>query len=1138
MSIYISCHPIDDLFAIQILVYMRQMGVVVRRLPISNDASTGDIDSGDIVIMVLRSEYINSDFYSELACKLTNCTVLPILRSPIAISDWADKEVLNPIVDFSNYKEEQIASGLQQLAVMLTSLNSADINTHVLIDELLSSNLEAETLHHWRPVYLLEHLNFGRILPSRLPIYHLLSNGSFEVRSGVHASSSAYRVDRLSNIATSRESCLVNCGDIDTNLVALFMVYIDQQSIISSDSYTIPLLLDVRIWDKDLSSAQWLSEKTGIKKAALGSIQKNHFTIYIYGLDHSNIDPSQVNKDIVQWWNQISPTLSLVMICPSSVFTLGVDVEEFPVIQSNWELLQQVCALYHERAFAQYIMSSAIEVDSNRKFLAQNPILTTTLLSIDFGDEVSFSELSPKDYFECLIKNLWGCASRNTDEYLSVEDGFAKIAAIMTENRKDFISYEDALIYIPSESLLHKCIDSGLFSLVCGKLRFSLLILQNYYTALALMRYGIPSHLPSLTLGSNSARIPQKWDKSLILASYFVKSDNLDKLISRIADSDPLVALECLVVSRQRNSPLYSLVIEKNLESLVSIGDFRTDFAKYLYDFDASMAQAILVESVQSGNWEVRRYAYQTLNRLNFPLKVGLIESLADLNDDSRPNVALALKRISADALPTLFRLLQSDNDTTRYNAIWALGETVNKAVVPALVNLLDDSNVSVAVLAAGVIARTHDVYALPYLLRHLRHRHIHVRTAVEDAIMTLFDQQPDAFIKILKRLDVSTRSQMVIYLSTSKFSKLNINLLLQLTQDEDVDVRIAAIQALAPVKEPQVIARFKECLDDMSKSRLNKSSVGEIVSRILSNVSHGDSGSNFHAKSSAMNSSQIVKARLLSAKSHHPNPDDGQGIGDKGASSESDTNLEDGYVTDILTQLRSRKWDTSNNAAKMLRDYMKSLRGNASSKVINQVLETLNDDDWVIRWTGVESLGWVGNVYVVPHLIQRLSDTNWKIRVAAIRALTEIKDNSAIVGLSKLNTDTNTVVREAAAEALGFLDSKQAVVPLGVFASDSEDFVRLASVESLGRLCDKITTSFLLSALKDTSEHVRWAAANGLLGIADEKILPQLIPSLSDVGGPYWEQKRICDVIIDILKKINTEGAKKAIAEWQTSQV
>ncbi len=1086
----------------------------------------------DIVILILRSEYLRSDAYNQLLSRITNCTILPVLRSPIDILDWTDNDIINPIIDFTNYTEEHLTTGLYRLAEILSTQANIDTDTTVTTLDTNFRKLEAEVLRLLMPAYLLETVNYGRSSLQEHPIHKLLETMSFGVFSGLEKSTNKiYRTDSLLNIVKSRESCTINCGDIDTHLIAAYLVNTEREFFTHSPQHTFPLLLDTRNWNKEFSSTKWLYDQLGVKQAQIDDLQEPHVTVYAYGYEQS-VNPNGFEEKFRKWWNRTSPALSLIMLCSATEYSLFDDSKELVIKQNawNWDQLQHLCAIYPDRAFAKYMLSCDAEQSPHAHNLVQNPVLVAILLSVDYAQGIHFLDLSPKDYFEHLINNLWGLVRRN--DYTAIEDGISKLGAIMTENCKTFVAYEDALSYMQSDSLLQRCIDIGLFVLESGKLHFSLSIIQHYFAALALVKYGVPSRLPSLTLNSQSARIPQKWDAPLILASQFSSSDKLDRLIRRIANSDPLLAIQCLVSSGQHNPHLYEYIIEKNLESLVNIGDFRTDFARFLYSSDISMARDILLEALRNGKWEVRQYAYQTIRGMKFPLMAGLIEALTSLNSDTKADIALVLKRIAANALPTLFHLLHYDDDITRCNAIWAIGEIADKASVPALVTLLDDNSVKVATLAARTIASSQDVCALPYLVNQLQHRHIVTRKAVADAIISLFAQQHDNFVKVIRQLDISMRRQIVIYLSSSKFNKLKIDLLLELTQDDDIDIRIAAIQALGPIKEDRVITRLKECLGDMSKSRLHKSSVSEIVSRIMSSVPHSENVSSLLDKSQTMNSSQIVKARLLNVKTHNSTHNDVVP-----SHSASDTILEDAYVVDILTQLRSRQWDTSNNAAKMLRDYMKSLRGNASSKVINQVLETLNDDDWVIRWTGVESLGWVGNIHVVPHLVQRLSDANWKVRVAAIRALAEIKDNSAIAGLSKLSTDTNTVVREAAAEALGYMDGKQAVVTLEVFANDSEDFVRLASVESLGRICDKVAMSALLTALKDTSEHVRWAAANGLMGIADATMLPKLIPSLSDIGGPYWEQKRICDVIIDILKKINTEEAKNVIVEWQTNQ-
>ena len=126
----------------------------------------------------------------------------------------------------------------------------------------------------------------------------------------------------------------------------------------------------------------------------------------------------------------------------------------------------------------------------------------------------------------------------------------------------------------------------------------------------------------------------------------------------------------------------------------------------------------------------------------------------------------------------------------------------------------------------------------------------------------------------------------------------------------------------------------------------------------------------------------------------------------------------------------------------------------------------------------------------------------------------------------------------KAAAEALGLLGGKEAIQGLEYAAADQEDFVRLAAVEGLGKTHLKAAEKTLLLALKDKSEHVRWAAANGLSSIASNETVSLLLPSLDDTTGPYWEQKRICDVIVDILKQIGSDEALKAVANWGNNKV
>ena len=1162
MSIYISYHPVDRLFASELLAYLRNHGFIPKQFPLNCEEGIDiALSKNDVVIAILRPEYIKSPFYVRLSEQFSNINIFPILRVPITIEDWGENITLNPVADFSGRDEGQIHSNMKKLSHLLVSCAQAPTEMRPNATEIYMNCLETALQQVFFSLDLLEKMNYECDSVFKTPIRTLLETIKFKIVSCpdpffITGNHSLERTDYLENIAKYRESSTLVCDYLDSQLVAAFMVDVMRHQLIYSSGKTpMPLMLNIENWDKQILWSEWLAGQLNISDESLESNTTGDLILYVYGFEHSPLKVSQFRESFKAWWRSISPPPLLMILCPylDSTYENNSDYGTLIIrpVECDLSQIEQFYSKYSNRPFAQFILS-CIDKNENITLLSyflENPTFAAILLSVRFEQGIEFSKQHLPYFFQQFISNLWNSENdENNTDFSEITDALSRIAAILVDRQKSFILYDEALKFTQSEILLNKCINRGLFFLRDNKLRFSNSTIQNYFAAIALVQYGVPSQLPRLTLTNLCDRIPQRWDDSVIISSHIAALH--DDLLKRIADTDPILALRCVVSGVALSTLTYSYVIDKNLDALVDVGDFRLNFAKLLYKINPVAAKAILVEVLRNARWSLRMTAYSMFQELDKSTMSGLVESLSNINDRTRAKVSHGVRRIGLNTLPTLFQLLKNDNAATRQNAIWAITELKDKACVPALVGMLWDNNPLVIAQAVDTLGKIHDVQSVPYLARCLQYRHTGIRKVVVNALIEIQGKQIDHFVEIVRQMDAALRRLIVLYLSTSQKTTL-LAFLLAFSYDEDVDVKIAAIEGLATIAEPHVILRLEECLEDMSKSRLSKSSVSEIVSKILSNISsRGQTGINNDTKK-PLNSSQIVKSRLLNAKEQHPNPnppDSEKHIYSQLQQVTEDLDVvpkandlllspEDAYVSDILGQLRSGKWNASNNAAKILREYVKTLRGNTNLKVVNQILETLNDDNWVIRWTGVETLGWVGNIHVVPHLIQRLTDSNWKVRIAAIRALVEIKDTKAIIAVSKLVSDNNPLVREAAAEALGYLDGLQAITALESAALDFEEFVRLAAVESLGKTRNKVATRTLLSALKDSSEHVRWAAANGLSGIADTDLVSELIPSLSDSAGPYWEQKRICDVIIDILKQIDTEEAKNTIVQWQSNQ-
>jgi HEAT repeat protein len=1016
------------------------------------------------------------------------------------------------------------------------------------------------------PITLLERINYDDP-EGELPVNHLLRKTQFKIgtlnkHTEWHGNYNWNRKDFIPNIVEHYKSFVIACDKVDSSAMIYYLVNSARQRAAVNANAPIPVFLDVGNWPTDISWTDWLHREVSFSNTPIEDIASGKCAIYACGLEYPLFKNHPLKSSFEEWLYGTSPPRSFIVVCTylSNLDDyLSTDMIIVPV-EIDVSQFQQICTAYSDRPFGQFIVRSL----ENKSlipaidYLIQNPVLAATFLSVKFNAAINFEQLDVSEYFQTLIDNLWYIATcrdyEDQIDFAEIENSLTRLAALATEQQKVSFSYNNLLSLISSKSAITKSIDAAFLSISDNMIRFSMPMIQGYFAAKALVQFGIPDQLPKLVLDKQFRRLPQRWDNPIIISSHL--SNHKDAMLKHIANSDPILALLCITTGLPISSSLYSFVIEQNLNTFTTLGDIRVDFATHLHRIDPKVAKAIFVEILRDAHWPIRVNAFVAFTELEKSLLPGLTEAITNLEDSTRNQVTQALHRLGTDALSTLFGLLRKDNAKLRSNAAWALGELRDKASVPALVEALRDNDLGVSKQVVASLELLQDINCVPYLVQYLNIRHVRMRKAISGTLTRLQNSMPEKFASQVHKMDATAKRSVVQIFHGFVSDKL-VDFLLELSHDENVEVQLAAIEELGSHPETRVISRLEDCLDDMTKSRSTKSTVSEIVSKVLSNIQKTDPktpvlinyGNTIDtANHKSLKSSDIVKARLLQVKETRPKEQNvNYEVSDKMLIKDDKINAsqngvgtaiaDDSYVSSILKQLRERTWISSSNAARILREYVKEQHGNASLNVINQILETLNDSDWMIRWTGVETLGWTGNVHVVPHLVQRLTDNNWKIRIAAIRSLSEIGDNAAVTGLSALLSDNNSVVREAAAEALGLLDGKETLQALESAATDPEDFVRLAAVESLGRLHQKSAVRILLSALRDKSEHVRWAAANGLSGMVSAEMVSSLVPSLSDTAGPYWEQKRICDVIVDILKQIGSDEALSAIADWGNSQ-
>ncbi|MCB9452214.1 MAG: HEAT repeat domain-containing protein [Anaerolineaceae bacterium] len=243
-----------------------------------------------------------------------------------------------------------------------------------------------------------------------------------------------------------------------------------------------------------------------------------------------------------------------------------------------------------------------------------------------------------------------------------------------------------------------------------------------------------------------------------------------------------------------------------------------------------------------------------------------------------------------------------------------------------------------------------------------------------------------------------------------------------------------------------------------------------------------------------------------------------------------------------LLNHVREGKWGDQQKAAKAVHRLIRTIQGIPYEDYVairQDFIDVLDDSNYVVRWVAVEALARLGDTQTVPALLTRLRDSAWTVRVAAVRALIEIQDVAVVSQLVGMIGDANTNVQEAAVEAIGLLGTVQDVPLLAsVVDSNLESMVRLAAIEAIRRLHGEVGAATLLKMLGDPNPTIRWHSAMTLSELADEHYVHEIIDHLEDDSRPRWEDKRVCDWLIDALKRMDHPDAKTAIKRWQSASV
>lgn len=92
----------------------------------------------------------------------------------------------------------------------------------------------------------------------------------------------------------------------------------------------------------------------------------------------------------------------------------------------------------------------------------------------------------------------------------------------------------------------------------------------------------------------------------------------------------------------------------------------------------------------------------------------------------------------------------------------------------------------------------------------------------------------------------------------------------------------------------------------------------------------------------------------------------------------------------------------------------------NKDSRVVDMIINALDNDNRIIREAVIQSLGKIGDSRAVPFLISALCDKSFAIKLSVIKALGEIGDPQAIPSLKQIvDNDNDPYIKNEALSAL-----------------------------------------------------------------------------------------------------------------------
>jgi len=243
-----------------------------------------------------------------------------------------------------------------------------------------------------------------------------------------------------------------------------------------------------------------------------------------------------------------------------------------------------------------------------------------------------------------------------------------------------------------------------------------------------------------------------------------------------------------------------------------------------------------------------------------------------------------------------------------------------------------------------------------------------------------------------------------------------------------------------------------------------------------------------------------------------------------------ADPNRNRDDIQTLWSFINSDKYENSNAAV----DEIKEIN---NLKLINKLIETLNDNDLKVKLEAIKTLGNIGDRRFVKPLLEAFNDKNPEVRIAVAKSLRQIADRRTIPTLIKALEDENLDVRSSVGYTLcemaelGKLDDHWKYIFILAKALNTADETTFRYIsKALETLLEEIPLSDLIKQLKNDDPKVRYYVVLRLTDLEEAKTVPNLIKMLKD---SYFRVRSVAAIGLGTLKNpIAAQELIKSLAD------